>query len=309
MAASKNRPRWHELPARARGQIERLAGDRVVAAENCDGGFSPGFASRLTLAGGRRVFAKAVDASAWPSQAPTYRDEARIAVALPATAPATRLVGWDDDGRFVVLLFECADGAEPRRPWQPVELARVARTLSSMAAMLTPSPVRVPAGHPRLGGWAELAEDSVLAASLRGRSPWAAGHLELLTATESRGLEAANGTTLVHFDPLPHNILLSADRVLLADWPHARLGAPFIDTLMLLASAAADGVDPEPLLRVTPVIAHADPGDVTAVLAALAGFWLAGALAPATPGLEPIAVAKLDLGLGALGWLRRRLPG
>jgi hypothetical protein len=55
MSASKNRPRWSELPPRVRGQISELAGGRVVAAENCEGGFSPGFASRLTLADGRRA--------------------------------------------------------------------------------------------------------------------------------------------------------------------------------------------------------------------------------------------------------------
>jgi hypothetical protein len=52
VSASKNRPRWEDLPARLRRQIESLVGDRVVAAQNCDGGFSPGFASRLTLAAG-----------------------------------------------------------------------------------------------------------------------------------------------------------------------------------------------------------------------------------------------------------------
>src|SRR5262249_14535604 len=52
LAASRDRPRWSELPLRVRGQISELAGGRVVAAENCEGGFSPGFASQLTLVRG-----------------------------------------------------------------------------------------------------------------------------------------------------------------------------------------------------------------------------------------------------------------
>jgi len=71
--------------------------------------------------------------------------------------------------------------------------------------------------------------------------------------------------------------------------------------------AAADGVDPDPVLGSQAVAAAADPRDVDAVLAALTGFWLAGAVELASPGLEPIAAAKLHLGRGALGWLQRRL--
>jgi hypothetical protein len=37
MSASKNRPRWAELPPSVRGQISELAGGRVVAAQNCEG--------------------------------------------------------------------------------------------------------------------------------------------------------------------------------------------------------------------------------------------------------------------------------
>src|SRR5580704_13970008 len=287
MSASKNRPRWNELPERVRGQIEYLVAGRVVAAENCDGGFSPGFASRLTLAGGRRVFVKAIDAGSWPDQAPIYRDEIRVAAGLSAAQAADagvaaavstpRFLGSLDDGRFVILAFDCVAGAEPARPWRLTELTRAA--------------------------------DGPALARLRIISPWSARHLDQLITTEGRGLAAATGTALVHFDVLPHNILLTCDQVTVVDWPHARLGAPVIDLLMVLASAAADGLDPDPVLRTQPVTTAVDEADVTGVLAALTGFWLAGALNSMPPGLGPIAAAKLHLGRGALWWLQRRLPG
>jgi hypothetical protein len=312
MSASKNRPRWSDLPARVRGQIECLVG-RVVAAQNCEGGYSPGFASCLTLADGARAFAKAIDVVAWPSQAPIYRDEARVVAGLAAAAGAAdavltpRFRGSVDDGRFVILAFDCAAGAEPAAPWRSRELAQVAAAVSRMSAVLTPSPLAVPDDHPRLGGWAELAADAPALARLRALSPWAVRHLDQLVALELRGLVAAQGTTLVHFDVLPHNILRTSDRVQFVDWPHARLGAPVIDLLMVLASGAADGIDPDPLLQAQPVAGVVDRGDVDAVLAALTGFWLAGALEPMPPGLAPIATAKLHLGVGGLTWLRRRL--
>jgi hypothetical protein len=350
VSASKNRPRWEDLPARLRRQIESLVGDRVVAAQNCDGGFSPGFASRLTLAAGSRAFVKAIDVVAWPSQAPMYRDEALVAAALtmarataaapaaapatapaappatapaapPATAPAAppaaalatpRFLGSLDDGCFVILAFECVMGAEPSRPWQHGELMRVAVAVSRMSAALTPSPIVVAADHPRLGGWAALAEDEGALARLPAISGWAARHLDRLIALERDGLAAASGTALVHFDALPHNILLTSDQVVLVDWPHARLGASFIDLVMVLASAAADGIDPEPLLRaqadvLADVQADMRAADVTGVLAALTGFWLAGAVEPIPADLAPIAAAKLHLGRGALRWLQSRL--
>lgn len=316
MSASKNRRLWAELPARARSQIEELAGGRVVVAENCQGGFSPGFASRLTLADGRRVFAKAMDAREWPHQALLYRDEASVAVALPPAVPAPRFLGASDDGHWVVLAFECVDGSEPARPWRRDELARVVAGLGALAAAGTPSPVAVPAEQPRLGGWIGFAGDR----ALRGRLPalpawaaenldqvaaltaWAAGNLDQLAAVEADGLVAARGDSLVHFDAFPHNILLTADRVLFVDWPHARLGMPVIDLLSVLMTAAGDGIDPDPLLP-----AGLDPRAVTGVLAALAGFCFASVASGVPPGLEPIAAAKLELGRGALCWLQSRV--
>jgi hypothetical protein len=65
---------------------------------------------------------------------------------------------------------------------------------------------------------------------------------------------------------------------------------------MVLASAAGDGLDPEPLLQAQPVGRDADPAAIDGVLAALTGCWLAGGLADPEPGLEPIYAAKLALG-------------
>jgi len=308
VSASKNRPRWDELPGYVRRLVEGVIDGQVVAAENCPGGFSPGFASRLTLADGRRAFAKAVDGDAWPSQLMMYRDEARVAAQLPPGIPAPCFLGSMDDGRWVVLAFECVDGREPARPWSHADLGRVVAAVGAMTAALTPSPIVVPRDQPRIGGWAMLAHDGLLAARLAGFSSWAADHLSLLAELEDVGLAAARaGDSLVHFDALPHNVLLTADSVLFVDWPHARLGAPCIDMVMVLASAAADGIDPEPVLATQPLASQAAPRQLTAVLAALTGFWLAGAVEDVPPGLEPIVAAKRALARGGLGWLRQRL--
>ncbi|GIJ55494.1 hypothetical protein Vau01_030100 [Virgisporangium aurantiacum] len=282
-----------------RTEIERLAGGRVVDARSCAGGFSPGFASRLTLADGGRVFVKAIDARRWPHEVAAYRAEARVNAALPNGAPAPRFRGALDDERWIVLAFEDVDGVTPE-PWTPDALGRV---LAATADLGRPA-VPLDRDHPRLGGWATLTADR-----LAPHDPWAAANLKRLTDLERAGLDTACGDSLVHGDLYPHNILLTPDRVVVVDWPHARLGAPVVDLVTVLSSAAADGLDPEAALRrrADSGAAGVPPGDVDAVLAAHAGFLVSGGLATMPPGLEPIAAAKRRLGAAAARWLRHRI--
>jgi hypothetical protein len=305
MATSKNRLLWTEMPMPARATVERLVGGAVVAARNCPGGFSPGFASRLTIADGRQVFVKAMDAVTWPLAAMVHRAEARVAAALPSAVPAPRFLGMSDDDRWTMLAFEDIDGSEPPQPWSHADLERVVDAANKLTEALTPSPITLPRDHPRLGGWAELARDRLCLARLSEHLPWAAANISQLVQLEEEGLVAAQGSSLVHFDLYPHNILLTPERVFFVDWPHARLGAPGVDLIMLLSSAAAAGIDPEPILR--SACARRDPKSIDAILAAHAGFLLAGAVSPLPPGLEPIAEAKLHLGRGAVDWLQRRI--
>ncbi len=110
---------------------------------------------------------------------------------------------------------------------------------------------------------------------------------------------------MVHFDLYPHNILLTGDRVYFVDWPHARLGAPFLDLLTVLS--AARGLDQDAIVAAHPLTAGLDPTTIDAVLTALAGFALAGAFDEVPADLRPIADAKLRLGLDTLHWLRHRM--
>jgi hypothetical protein len=298
MARSKDRTRWHDMPEPVRAAVEKAVGGKVVHAENCDGGFSTGLASRLLLADGRSVFAKAADGVTWPWEAETHRAEARVNAVLPAGLAAPRLLHVLDDGEWIVLIFENIDGVPPTQPWNTSDLVRVAE---QVAALPRAAGLDLPRDHPRLGGWA-----SMTPGQLAPHSAWAAGRHACLVNLENEGILAAQGDALVHFDLYPFNILLTPHRVMFVDWPHARLGAPIVDLVMLLSSAAADGHDPEPVLR-----RHGGPGvapeAVDAILAAHAGFLISGAVSATAPGLQAIAAAKLHLGLGALTWLQQRL--
>jgi hypothetical protein len=306
-SASKKRLLWECLAAKTQADIERLANGRVVAAASCTAGFSPGLASRLDLAGGRRVFVKAMDAVEWPDQAMWYRTEALVSQSLPPNVPGPRLLAWSDDGCWVVLVFEYIDGAAPDFGRNPSDASRIAAALDDLAGLLTPSPIPVPSDHPRLGGWADLAADCDRLARLPLASQWAADHLSTLIELENVGMAAARGDSLVHFDAFPHNILMAGARVLFVDWPHARLGAPFLDLIMFASSAESAGIDPDQLLADRAVTADLDPHVIDAVLAAFAGFCVGGSLWAADPGLAPIIAAKAELGSAATAWLRRRV--
>lgn len=275
----------------ARDSVQRLVRGTVVGSQNCPDGFSPGLACRLRLGDGRRVFVKAIDGEAWPNEMDAYRAEAWIAQHLPDGAPAPRHLGSYDDGRWVILAFEDIDGQPPTCPWTHDQLEMV---IGALDFGRLPD-VALPADHPRLGGWAEISDVE----RLRDRSPWAAEHLAALIELERDGRSAATGDTLVHFDPYAHNILLTPRGPVFVDWPHARLGAPFVDLIILLSSVAVDGVDPEPYIG--------SGHQIDAVLAAHAGFCLKGGLSTPAPGLEPIAAVKLAIGLAATDWLRRRI--
>jgi len=282
MPASKDRLRWDGLPAPVRAVIEELAGGRVVAATNCAGGYSPGLASRLDLADRRRVFAKAISSEDWPVEYAMYVDEARITGHLPTGVSAPRLIGTASYGAYLVLVFEYVDGREPGHPWRPDELERVLEAITAH-----PAPEGLPTDFPRLGGWRE-------APDVPG---WDRSELIEL---EDRGMEVVQGNELVHGDLYPHNIVLGADRVYFVDWPHARRGSASLDVIAVLSTTAWHGLDPEPYAAKHPLTARLARDDLTAILAAHAGFCLKGA------GPGPVGEYKRGLGMAALDWLYAR---
>jgi aminoglycoside phosphotransferase (APT) family kinase protein len=294
--------RWTQVPRAIRARIESIASDNVVAAENQSGGFSPGLASRLFLANGSTVFAKAIGDD-WPVHAGFHRSEIAVTTQLPPAVPAPRLRGHFDDDGWVGLVFDDVAGWQPPLPWRRAELGRV---LDALAALATVEPPPIGHDHPRLGGWSEIAADRVLVGDLPRLSTWAADHLESLTELEPDGVQTAQGNRLVHFDLFPHNILLTPSRVCLVDWPHARLGNPVVDLVSILCPIAMAGGDPSPIAQLHPTAADLDARSLDAVIAALAGFCAVGALTPARAGQQPVATAKHELANSLLTWLARR---
>jgi hypothetical protein len=289
--------------------IEEILGSPVVEAVSQPGGFSPGTADRVRTTAGTRAFVKAVSAAQNSRSVQLHRREADITARLPEEAAAPALLGRYDDGEWVALVLEDVEGRHPRTPWQADELEAILAMLRDLATRLTPSPVPdVPLAADVLGydfgGWVRIAADPP--ADL---SPWAVERLDLMRGLADRALAAVRGDTLVHIDVRADNMLIGPDgRVTLVDWPWACTGAAWVDTLMLLINVRLFGGHPTDrlLAEYTP---GADPEDLTAVLAAMAGFFLDAARQPDPPGLPTLREFQRAQGVAVLEWVRERLDG
>ena len=309
--AAGRRITWHELPARVRGGVEDILGAAVVEALGQAGGFSPGSADRVRLADGRRAFVKAAGATPNPRAPLIHRREIEVTAALPPSAPAPRLLGGYDDGDWVALVLEDVPGRPPATPWLAAEAGRVMATLAGMAAALTPAPSiggEAPGGEIVAAGataWERIANDPP-----PELDPWAAAHVERLAGCAARASLALAGETLCHLDVRADNLLIGADgRVTVVDWPWASPGPPWLDSLLLAVNIRLYGgsVDAEELLASSPVTADADPADITAVLAGLAGSFTDLARQPAPPGLPTLRAFQQAHADALIPWVRARM--
>jgi thiamine kinase-like enzyme len=310
--ASGVRIAWWDVPQAQRARVEDALGGRVVEAVTQAGGFSPGAAARLRLADGRRAFAKAVSAAQNPDAPAFHRREARIAAALPAEAPAPRLLAALDEDGWVVLVFEDVDGTAPAQPWRRDELRRAVAALADMARVLDPSPIDAPdiaeSYDWMFKGWRRLAAARDAGADdLAGLDRWAARHLDRLARAEADWPAAAAGTGLVHGDARADNLLLTADRVVVVDWPAACVAAPWFDLVAMVPSVwMHSGRDLSREITEHPLVRDADPAAVTVLVIALTGFFLEQGRQPAPAGLPTLRAFQSAQGDAALAWLRER---
>lgn len=301
---------WADLPGTIRAGIEDRLGGAVTSVRSQPGGFSPGLAAVMETAGPERVFVKAVGPEPNPTAPAFHRREAQVAAALPSDAPTARLRwSWDTgpDG-WVVLAFDVVDGRPPAMPWVPDELELVLTGLARLTATLTPSPV--PEGIVgRIETWGVLGGSWWRRCAWfppDGLDDWSVRHLPALVELERDAAAVAVGETLLHLDIRADNVLIGPEGVTFVDWPHARLGAGWVDWAWFAPSVAMQGgPEPDATLARCPG-APPDPAALTAVTAAIAGFFTWQALAPPPPGLPTLRPFQAAQGAVARRWLARR---
>jgi len=305
--ATAVRPDWGDLPAALRDAISLRLGAPVVAAATAGGGFTRAFAAVLTTAAGERAFVKAAPLT--EPIADWYAREAAVTAALPAVVPAAR-PRWTlaAEGHFVLCL-EAIPGHVPALPWAPSHLsAALTAWRTSAVALGRPGAELLALGLPRLGDivrdelswWSEIAAGR---APLPPAPAWVPGRLGELAALE-RGLpELVTGPGMMHGDLRVDNVLLDGyGGAWLCDWTWPCLGEPWFDTVTLLVTAYASGLDVDAALQPW----QAPDVGVDGALAALGGYWLASAARGPSSASPHSRQHQRFSGEQALAWLAER---
>lgn len=259
---------WMLLPPMTRRLVESRFGTKVVASVSAGSGYTPGCASVLTGADGRKLFVKAASKKAQRPFAEAYHEEIKKLRGLPSPLPVPKLLWSHEDDLWVVLAMEYVEGHNPVRPWQRAELDACLDTLELLAQTLTPPPLELATFAHDFGEFLQCWDH------VRATAPdWP--HLDEAAALAARFEAATAGNTLVHTDARDDNFLLSDEHgAVLCDWNWPVVGAAWIDTVSLLMSAFGDGLDADAVLAERAMTRNVDPDAIDSVLALFAGYFL-----------------------------------
>lgn len=210
-----------------------------------------------------------------------------------------------------------APGHNPELPWRAGDVDLVIEALNRLAATLTPSPIPAEvvgdltrSGIMGAGSWQRLKMRIEYPASFDPPvtlNPWVHRHLDRLIELESHAQDVVAGDTLVHLDIRGDNLLLTEAGVVVVDWPHAKVGAAWVDTVCFAPSLAMQGgPDPEELIARVDVARNADPDAITAAVASEAGFFTYHGSLPPLEGLPGLGEFQEGQGAVARRWLARR---
>jgi hypothetical protein len=278
--ATANRPTWDELPADVRSVVEDRAGSAVLQAISQGSGFTSGFASRLVLADGTRLFVKAASSELSPVAHPSYVHEAAVLAALPDLVPAPRVRWVDHVGTWVILGIDDVEARSPVRPWVASEMDVVLASLTNLAEALTPVPsslgiiTDLSEYDDEMSFWRKRSAGDEVASTSALRQEWSA-RVDELAALEAEWVVLCSGDTATHFDLRDDNVLITADGdVLVCDWNWLTRGAAWIDLAGLLVSAHGDGYDADALWRSHPLASGVPDRALDSFLVALSGLFV-----------------------------------
>jgi aminoglycoside phosphotransferase (APT) family kinase protein len=272
------RPDWADLPAAVRSAIATRLGGPVREARTARGGFTSAFTAVLETGAGA-AFVKAARLADQEYVAAWYAREAAVIAALPPEVPAPRVRWTLEAAGYFVLCLDAIDGRMPALPWTPPDLDAALDAWAAAAAALAEPPAALLALDPYpmadliradLNRWTEIDAGR---APLPAGAP--AGRVRELAALERAAVRHADVPGLMHCDLRIDNVLLdAAGRAWICDWNHLCRGPAWFDTVTLLITAYASGLDASGLLAAHPTAAGVPGEAIDGALAALSGYCL-----------------------------------
>ncbi|WP_051720535.1 phosphotransferase family protein [Streptomyces sp. NRRL F-2799] len=235
-----DRVEWLDLPESTRAAVERHTGP-IETVETAPHGVMSKLACTVRTRTGR-TFVKGTlvdDDQAW-----VYRHEARVT----ERAPCAARVRWEAEAAgWQVYGYEYVEGRHPDLSPGSGDLAPLVRTLAVVSGTPWPEELRKKPFHLR---WTEfLPEPAPLA--LRGRA-------------------------LSHTDTSPHNMLVTADGLVLLDWALACPAPAWADAALVVPRLISAGHTPEQaeaVARQVPAFRAAAPDAVTLFARTLLTAW------------------------------------
>ncbi|RRS02109.1 phosphotransferase family protein [Glycomyces terrestris] len=276
--ATAVRPDYADLPDPVRRLIARELGGEPDAVRIAGGGYTRGFAARLRSGSGPERFVKAAGPET-PLVRDMYRQEARIAAALPPELPAPRLLFADEAAGWSVAGFEAVQGNPVTLPIRPTTVTTLLTTWAEAAEALDPPPEALVAAGIRSQPPGGMKEFTAVAAGEEppfALPPRLHGRIDELAALEAP-IDAVLRTDRVsHADLRVDNFVCGADRAWICDWAEPAYLPPWIDTVVLLLAAHADGHDADALFWGHPTAAGVSGEELDTALTAVTGGLLRG---------------------------------
>lgn len=234
-----------EMPAALRAWVAEVLGSPVVETREMTGGMSPGCATRVRCADGRRAFVKAVGTPLNPDTPTMFRREAAVLDLLgqhPLWAP---LQASYDDGEWVGLVLEDVEGAHPDLADETTIGALLAATdsLGAVLAERVPSPDAAAHGfndfRVAATNWAASFDD-VRRLDEVPVPDWVRDDLDGWQAKVA-ALATYDVECLQHWDIRNDNLVQRPDGSLVfVDWGQAMVGPAWLDPLLARLERAED---------------------------------------------------------------------
>lgn len=267
----------------------------------------------MDTADGQRVFVKAASLSTQRHLTDWYAREVAVTSALPATVPAAR-PRWTltAAGHYVVCL-DAIDGHMPALPWRPAELDAALDAWAVAADALREPPdelvaVGLPAlsdlVHHDLSWWREITAGRE---AMPPAPPWVDKQMDDLLALEAALPGYVQTDAATHCDLRLDNVIIDPTGAAhLCDWTWVCFGPAWWDTVSLLLTAYASGLDADALFAAHPTTRDAPPDGLDAALAAMGGYLLTRAQAGPMGASPHLVSHQRWTGEVALAWLASR---
>ncbi|HXH78316.1 phosphotransferase [Nocardioides sp.] len=236
---------YAEMPTAIHTWVTDVLGSPVVSTQEMTGGMSPGCATRLRCADGRRVFVKAVGTPLNPVTPSMFRREIAALNLLGSHPLWAGLLASYDDGDWVGLLLEDVEGANPDLADDDTMgvLLDATEDLGALLRERVPSPDVEALGlldfRDVVTNWA-ASFDEVSRLEEVPVPRWVRDDLDGWQARVA-GLAAHDCPRLQHWDIREDNLVQRPDGSLVfVDWGQALVGPAWIDPLLARLERAED---------------------------------------------------------------------